>query len=236
MIIFYIALIGIALAAAGYWLAYEFGLTDLRRKQQPDFSKLRVACVGDSITYGCLVPLRGKNHYPRVLQRLLGNDYQVENFGLTNRTLQITGDHPYAMEAEFPRSLKFQPDIVIIKLGTNDTKPQNWISATAFETGYRFFLERYLALASRPKIYLCTPAAAYPGPGAKNGVYTYKIREQQLEEARAVVRRIAAEMGLGLIDTAELTKGHPEWFVFDGIHPNAKGAKALAEIIARALA
>ena len=235
MQLFGIVLACAAAAALVYWLVYEFGLTDLRRKQEPDGSKIRVACVGDSITYGCLVPMRGRNHYPRVLQGLLGAGYQVENFGLTNRTLQITGDHPYALEKEFPRSLKFQPDIVVLKLGTNDTKPQNWASAEAFETEYRLLLAHYQALASRPRIFLCTPAAAYPGPGAKNGVYTYKIRERELEEARAVVRRVAAEEGLPLIDTAVLTAAHPEWFVFDGIHPNAKGARALAEIVSRAV-
>lgn len=224
-----------ATAALICWVMYEFGLTDWRKKQTPDNNKIRVACVGDSITYGCLVPLRGRNHYPRVLQKMLGEGYQVENFGLSNRTLQMTGDEPYQLEKEFPRSLMFRPNIVILKLGTNDTKPQNWRSADVFESEYRLLLAHYQALASTPKIYLCTPAAAYTGPGAKNGVYSYKIREKELEEARAVVRRLAVEMGLGLIDTAVLTAGHPEWFAFDGIHPNAKGTRAIAEAVYRAV-
>ena len=32
-----------------------------------------------------------------------------------------------------------------------------------------------------------------------------------------------------VIDVHSLTEAHPEWFEADGIHPNADGAKAMAE-------
>ena len=230
-----ILLIVVALAILAGVVLYEIGLTDFRFKKTPDPDKIRVACVGDSITYGCLVPLRGRNNYPKKLQKLLGEEYQVENFGLSSRTLQNTGDEPYQKEEEFRRSLNFNPNILIIKLGTNDTKPQNWTSAEAYEEEYRNFLMAYETLPNPPAIYLCTPAAAYQAKGTSDGLYKYGIRENELEQARAVVRKLAAEKGYGLIDVAEQTKDHRDWFVFDGIHPNAKGAQALAGIVAKAI-
>lgn len=236
MKLFWIILCAVAVAAAlAFLVVYELGITNYRRKQKPDPDRIRVACVGDSITYGCLVALRSLNHYPAVLQRLLGDGFQVENFGISYRTVQQSADYPYRNEEEFPRSLAFKPDIVVLMLGTNDAKLSNWQSEAVFEAEYRALLSHYEALTPQPKIYLCTPAAAYAGTGAKNGVYAYEIFEDYLEITRAVVRRIAAEKQLPCIDVAAATAGHRDWYVYDGIHPNVKGAKQLAEFVHAAL-
>ena len=87
---------------------------------------VRVACVGDSITYGAGVADRGKNNYPKVLGRLLGPGYETRNFGVSGATLLKKGDRPYWKTSAFKAATEFKPDIVIIKLGTNDSKPQNW--------------------------------------------------------------------------------------------------------------
>jgi len=82
--------------------------------------KIKVACVGDSITYGY--------GYPEELQRLLGTAYDVRNFGYSGRTAMRTGDYPYFKEEIYKESLTFSPNIVVIMFGTNDSKVQNWIS------------------------------------------------------------------------------------------------------------
>lgn len=86
---------------------------------------IRIACVGDSITYGAGIEERAKNSYPAQLQNLLGDRYQVENFGVSGRTLLKQGDKPYWDEPAYQNALKLKPDMVIIKLGTNDVKPLN---------------------------------------------------------------------------------------------------------------
>ena len=43
--------------------------------------KIKVACVGNSITYGYTLPDRETNAYPAKLQKMLGDDYVVGNFG-----------------------------------------------------------------------------------------------------------------------------------------------------------
>ena len=87
---------------------------------------VRVACVGDSITYGAGVANRGKNNYPKVLGGLLGAGYESRNFGVSGATLLKKGDLPYWRTGAFKAATEFKPHIVIIKLGTNDSKPQNW--------------------------------------------------------------------------------------------------------------
>ena len=86
----------------------------------------RIACVGDSITYGAAIRDRAKNCYPKVLGDLLGGKYSVRNYGVNGATLLRKGDKPYGKLKAFEEATKFAPNIVIIKLGTNDTKPQNW--------------------------------------------------------------------------------------------------------------
>ena len=99
-------------------------VTDTTVAAQTD-SKTRVACVGDSITYGAGVAGRESNSYPAVLGKLLGDKYEVKNFGVSGATLLKKGDNPYWRQGAFKKATDFKPNIVVIKLGTNDTKPQN---------------------------------------------------------------------------------------------------------------
>lgn len=88
--------------------------------------KVRVACVGNSITYGAGIAAREQNSYPAQLQYYLGEDYEVRNFGVSGCTSLQQGDYPYVQTGAYAQSLEFRPDIILIKLGTNDSKPQNW--------------------------------------------------------------------------------------------------------------
>ncbi len=124
--------------------------------------KIRVACVGDSITYGAGIKDREHNSYPAQLQKLLGDGYEVRNFGVNGRTLLSKGDLPYVKERTYQDALAFKPNIVVIKLGSNDSKPQNWKHADEFEADYKKLVESFRDLPTKPKVYLCTPVPAYP--------------------------------------------------------------------------
>src|SRR5271168_4090727 len=100
---------------------------------------IRVACVGDSITFGAGVTKGWP--YPAQLGRMLGSGYDVRNFGVSGATLLRAGDKPYDKQKAFPAALAFKPDIVILMLGTNDTKPQNWgPHAAEFDADYRWLV------------------------------------------------------------------------------------------------
>ena len=88
---------------------------------------VRIACVGDSITWGYTITHdRLARAWPGVLQKLVGKKYKSEDFGHNGATLLKKGNLPYWTTPEFKGATKFDPNIVIIMLGTNDTKPQNW--------------------------------------------------------------------------------------------------------------
>lgn len=222
----------ILILGAVYVLMICFGCSDYHCHAKAQLGQKKVACVGDSITYGAMVRGWPWKNYPHVLGKLLGSEYHVENFGLSDRTLQSTGNRPYCKEKEYAVSLAYLPNIVIIKLGTNDSKTANWRGREEFKQEYQDFIKNYRNLPTNPRIYLCTPASAFAGKGTTTGSYAFDIREQQLREIREVVNQIGEEQGLEVIDIAGITANHREWFGADGIHPNALGAEKIAKHIA----
>jgi acyl-CoA thioesterase-1 len=189
---------------------------------------LKVACIGDSITEGSGLANPATESYPAKLQRLLGVSYQVRNYGVSGRTLLKKGDFPYWKEAAYVQSRDWNPDIVIIKLGTNDSKPQNWRYGTNFVSDYEEFIGSYTNLPSHPRVLLCTPCPVY-GSGAYDispGVVATNIAP--------AVRGLAQQFGLELIDLQTSMAGHREWFP-DTVHPNSRGTTVLCALVRTAL-
>ena len=218
-------LVGILITAlAVLLLAVSFGVIDeLHVQPRPRAGQKRVACVGDSITYGCFVPEQPWNNYPRQLGRMLGHGYCVGNFGYTNRTALKSGDYPYTAEKLYRKSLAFQPDTVLLMLGSNDTKAANW-NAEAYAHDLGALIDSYLELESRPQVFLLLPPPVFPFCGKVR----WDIRSEVLEnELLPICRRVAEEKGVPVIDIHAAFVGKPELFV-DGCHPNSKGARVMA--------
>lgn len=192
----------------------------------------KVACVGDSITYGSGISNRDRDSYPMVLQKLLGCDYDVQNFGVSGRTAMRQSNKPYVHEKMYQKSLEFEPDIVVLKFGTNDSKYYNWQGKEVFKAQYRELIASYQRLESEPKIYLCTPASTYYVRGRMEYDIDGFVVRQEIVPA---VFELAEEMKLEVIDIHRATMGHLEWFTKDGIHPDAAGARAIAEAVYEAI-
>lgn len=218
------------LAAAVILCGYTTIRIPVKRKEKT----LHIACVGDSITYGCTLPLFFRRRYPAILQNLLGGDVQVAAFGVNDRTLQDTGNKPYRRERAFLQSKAYQPDVVIILLGSNDSKDCNWISAEAFRQQYRELLSEYRNLASHPRILACTLPCAFPPVNW----FFYITNDAKLDRIPNIVQEvktIADTEGVELVDLYALTVGRCELFGPDGLHPSAAGASAIAEEVFRIL-
>ena len=211
-------------ALAVLLLAVSFGVIDALHVQPwPRAGQKRVACVGDSITYGCFVPGQPWNSYPRQLGRMLGHGYCVGNFGYTNRTALKKADHPYTAEKLYRQSLAFQPELVLLMLGTNDTKAVNW-NAEAYARDLGKLIESYRELESRPQVFLLLPPPVFPFCGKVR----WDIRSEVLEnEVLPICRRVAEEKGVPIIDIHSAFVGRKELLV-DGCHPNARGARVMA--------
>jgi len=184
---------------------------------------VRVACVGDSITQGA----HSTEPYPAQLQKLLGDGYVVKNFGVGGRTLLKEGDHPYWKEKAYTDATAFQPNIVVIMLGTNDTKPQNWKFKDSFAAELKELVESFKNLDTKPAIFLCRPPPVF-GPG------NYGINEPNLQVLIPVIDEVAKDEGATVLDMHAALLPHPETEA-DRIHPNAAGDAIMAKVVADAL-
>lgn len=188
---------------------------------------IKVACVGNSITQGAAIANQHRDSYPGLLGQMLGPAYEVRNYGLGGRTLLNKGDRPFMKEALFKDALAFEPDIVTIKLGTNDTKPFNWVHHHEFMQDMEEMVAAFARLDSKPQIWLCYPVPAFHYDWGINDTI---VRDQVIP----YIRQIAHKHNLHTIDlyTPLIGKGH---LFADGIHPNEQGALLLAKEIYRAL-
>ncbi|MGB2863426.1 MAG: SGNH/GDSL hydrolase family protein [Sedimentisphaerales bacterium] len=184
---------------------------------------IRAACIGDSITYGASIRNRTKDCYPVQLGRMLGDEWQVRNFGVSGATLLKKGDLPYWNQQAFKDALAYNPNIVIIKLGTNDTKPQNWKYKDQFPTDYADMIDRFSELPSCPRIWICQPVPAY---GERWGITDTIIKNEVIP----LINLIAHRKNVPVIDLFAPLSDKPELFP-DLIHPNAEGAHSIAKVI-----
>ena len=233
----------------GTWFNYhDQMLTDLgnwlKARKTPKPDAVKVACIGNSITDGHGIDVATQFGYPALLQQMLGDNYWVKNFGVSARTMLNKGDNPYMNEMAWKDAVAFNPDIVIIKLGTNDSKPQNWQYGAEFKNDLKQMITTLrpdLAqpqkkkgkkskniLPAKPKIILCTPIPAFKS--------TWNINDSIIANSIIPIQQeVAREYGLQVIDLHTLFADKSDLVQSDGIHPNEKGVKRMAEIIAETL-
>lgn len=188
----------------------------------------RIATIGDSITFGEGVDPEQREllSYPGQLQRMLGASVEVLNFGYIGATVVDSGDLPYETTDMYAASLESDPSIVVVMLGTNDSKKQNW-DAAEYESQLDDLITLYRGLPSKPAVFLATPPAAFENSA--------KISPEVIgKEIVPIVRRVGEQTGAPVIDVHAATEGHPEYFV-DGVHPNAEGATVIATTVRNAI-
>jgi len=188
--------------------------------------EIRIGCVGDSITYGAGIPDPEKASYPAQLGKLLGPRFIVRNFGRNGATASRNGDLPWVGTPEFQALEAFQPEVIILMLGTNDTKPQNWKGQAAFETEYRSLVATLRAVKSRPKIWACFPPPVYKD--------AWGINAATLDEVMDATEIACDRDRVPLIDINDALTGHAAMFP-DGVHPDATGAELIATTVYQAV-
>ena len=201
-------------------------------------SPIRVACLGDSITAGARVDAKVES-YPARLQKILGDHFEVRNFGIGGATLIKTGRPNIWRNLDAVK--KFEPHIAIISLGTNDTvggSRKNWEQIARFDSDYSELIEALVELPSKPRIVLCTPTAmVLKTPGlSEQRLANLTERKPRLQELCERVRKLAekhADRNVSLLDLNTVLQGRPELLSKgDGVHPNAEGYLAIAQVVA----
>lgn len=192
--------------------------------------KIKVACVGNSVTYGYLLSDRERDAYPAQLARLLGEGYEVGNFGKSGATLLNKGHRPYMKQPEFRDALTFAGDIVVIHLGLNDTDPRNWPNyRDEFVSDYRALIDSFRMVNPGCKIWICrmTPI------GHRHARFKSGTRDWHGQIQRAI-EKVAEIARTGLIDLHEELYCRPDLFP-DALHPDREGAGILARTVFSAI-
>lgn len=189
---------------------------------------IKIACIGNSITAGNAQVVS----YPARIQKLLGTTYRVENDGVSGLTLLKKGDKPYWKSGKLTQIFAFQPSIVTIKLGTNDSKPINWIYKAEFETDLKALIDTLEKnISPKPTIWLCLPAPAWP----INGVNNYGIDGKIVKnEIIPIIQKVAVDRNLKTIDLQTVLTSMQSHFP-DGVHPDSIGQDTIAANVYRAL-
>ena len=213
------------LLAGALALTLFFVPADARRKPKEE-PKIKVSCVGNSITYGMRLDNREEDCYPAQLQRMLGDRYEVGNFGKSGATLLRHGHRPYFEQEEFRQAMAFAGDIVVIHLGINDTDPRNW---PHFRDE---FVGDYLALIDslrsvNPKARFLIARMTPIGSHHTRFISGTKTWHAQIQEA---IETVADAAGAELIDFYEPLHRYP-WLFPDAVHPTAEGASILAKTV-----
>ena len=210
---------------------YCTGWSGFHFYDKPQDGDVKIACVGDSITYGFGVNNWGKNNYPKQLDTLLGEGYCVNNYGHSGATAQAEGDQPYYSYSEYEKSVEFDADILILMMGTNDSKPYNWVDEATFKAEYIKLINCYKEQNPDIRIILCTPATSYMVDDNAEGLTSFDISPERCDIIAGIVRGIALEYGYELVDINLATKNNPALFVDDLVHPNTDGATVIAKTI-----
>jgi acyl-CoA thioesterase I len=193
-------------------------------------SATRVACVGDSITAGAGLRNCQADSYPAQLGKLLGERFEVRNFGHNGATMAKISYRPYWKLQEFRAATEFRPNVVVIQLGTNDADPGIWVEQEQrrnFRADCNAMIDHFAGLETKPVVYLCLPPPIRPGKADQR-------RQILRDEVTLIVREIAQERELPVIDLYGPLDGKSE-LLPDYFHPNEAGATIIAETVCKAI-
>ncbi len=198
-----------------------------------DESIIKVACVGDSITAGSQSTNAATRSYPTQLKNMLGDGYEVKNFGYSGKAVLFDKDRSYNVTQQYTDSIAYGADIVIFMLGTNDINYMNAghfddgegnYSQTAFDAQFKAdmttLLSAYMAVSDT--VYVANTPSAFRN--ATENTNLSHVAELQAE--------VASELGIELIDVRTQTSGFSAYYA-DGLHPNDTGYVRLAQIFYR---
>ncbi len=207
-------------------------LAALAARAQPQ-APVRVACMGDSITFGARIADRANSSYPARLAARRPNA-EVRNFGVGGATLLRRADHPYSATAPWRAALAWRPDVAVVVLGTNDTcqtsRRRNWEHEADLEQDARAMVDALLEANPKMRILLASPTNMVSSQPGLDDARRQDLgaRARRLDRVAAALRAVAAHRD-DRVDHVDLRRLLGARDVVDGVHPNPFGADRLAQ-------
>jgi lysophospholipase L1-like esterase len=190
----------------------------------------RVACVGNSDTYG--YGLARHDAYPAQLERILqryDKRWEVGNFGRNGATVLRLGDLPYVSQGVYQQALAYEPNIVVFEFAGNAARPPNrGYIQEHYANDYTNLIDAFCSLDSRPEIWLCQPLDKIRPDWA---THAQIIRD----EIMPIIAQVAMEKDLPVTDFYDVFKDAHHLYQSDGIHPTVEGSRVMAEMVAAAI-
>jgi CubicO group peptidase (beta-lactamase class C family)/lysophospholipase L1-like esterase len=191
-------------------------------------AQIRVVCVGDSITAGWGLTNAQNEAYPARLQELLGPDFKVLNCGVSGSCMVKKDRASYWDTSRFIEAENFDPQIVIIKLGTNDGDPPRWNAhKNEFYNDYLAMINAFRKNGRNPRIFVCYPVPCF---GSVKAPQDRTIKNEVIP----LITKVADSQNLSIIDFNTAMQPYGSLFP-DNIHPNAEGAEKMAEVAFNAI-
>jgi acyl-CoA thioesterase I len=188
---------------------------------------VKIAHIGDSITYGYDGTDATSTGYPPKVQARLGPGYEDQNDGVSSTTAMRAGSYPYWTKGKLSEVFAYKPDIITIMLGTNDSRPNFW-NAANYTKDYGSLIDTLNTISSKPKIYI-----VFPPPTTRTA--TDRPSDANVLAEIAILKKIAADRSLPTIDMHTPLQSHLSVLAHDGIHPNQEGYDTIAAVMYRAI-
>ncbi len=188
-----------------------------------DSNSIKIACVGDSITFGSQIKNREDNSYPVQLQQMMGDKYDIRNFGVSGSTALTGSERSYVTKPEFREMMEFAPDVLFLKLGTNDSNIALRDENDRFEECYNAIIDSVYKVSPKCRVVLLTPIKAH-NPISQWGIDSTYIAESIVPR----VQQIAFDRELEVVDLYPMFDQYEEYLMPDRVHPSALGAAKIA--------
>ena len=202
-----------------------------------------IVCFGDSNTHGADPSGSGRLprevRWPRVMAAALGDRYEVIEEGLNGRT--TVWDSPLApgrngLTYLVPCLLSHAPvDLVVIMLGTNDTKRIYGLTAAEISGGAGVLIDAARSSLSGPgdmppRVLLVSPAPLGEIT-AESEQWGFGEARDESERLAGMYRLVADQDGVGFFDAGSVASVHPD----DGVHLDVAACASLGVALAEAV-
>lgn len=209
--------------------------------------KKHIVCFGDSNTHGYCAKNNGRfdenQRWTHLLQRKLGENYLILEEGLSGRTTSFRDpifEGLSGLDYIYPCLMSHEPvDLLVIMLGTNDTKERFGASSACIALGLKRLIARAQAAAEawrdgKPEILVVTPQnIGREYAGTEVAATMGRGCAEKSEGLAAEYEKIAELMGCHYLDANEVVTAGPNQI--DYMHLTEEGHRQLAEALAKRL-